>query len=129
MNMTRKTPILSSKRGNRTLSKTSMVHLPDLRRWRDIIFSAPQQSVDGERSRAAAKQYQHHRRPLQVRRPGFRVDEDLDHRRHAEEDEYGKAGEKPEHKQNRTGDLDRERHGSRDLGRKQRHAVFLGEKL
>ena len=90
---------------------------------------APDQVIERKGARAAAKQHQHHRGPLQVRRPGLRVDEDLDDRRHPEERCDGEARHEPEHEENRAGYFDRERHLRRELRRQERHAVLLGEEL
>src|SRR6266404_6753205 len=59
-----------------------------------------EQPVEREPSSADTDQRKEEACPAQVGRPGVRVDEDLDHRRHSEKSEGGGTREKPEHQEN-----------------------------
>src|SRR6516162_9429730 len=65
--------------------------------------------VERERSGATAQQHQQHRRPLDMRRPGLRINEYLDDGGHTEQNQGGKPRQQSENEQNRRRDLDSER--------------------
>jgi hypothetical protein len=58
--------------------------------------------IERELPGPAAEQHEQHRRPLDVRRPGQWIDENLDHRRHAKQDECRGPRGQPEHEQHRV---------------------------
>jgi len=62
-----------------------------------------------------------------MRRPGLRVDEDLDHRRHAQQHECGRPRQQARHQQHRHRQLDRHGDVRREHRRQQRQLVLVGE--
>jgi hypothetical protein len=93
------------------------------------IFSLANAQAAVQRPGAAAARHQQQQQagPRQVGGPGIRIDEDLDHRRHAQQRQRGAAREQAQHQQQREQVFGIRCQVSGEIGRHQRQAVLLLE--
>ena len=77
--------------------------------------SPPQEMIDRQFARPPAQQDQQHRGPLDMCRPRLRIDEDFDHRGHAEQHERAGAGQQAQDEQKWGRQLYGRRHVSSKL--------------
>ena len=85
--------------------------------------------VERKLSWPAAQQHQKHSRPLDVRRPSLRINKDLNHRGHTEQNQRRRPRKQAKDKQHRRGQLDDQRHVGRKLRREEWDLIFVGEEL
>ncbi len=91
--------------------------------------ATPDQVIEREDACASGNDQEKRYGPETMRHIGVRIDEDLDHERHAEEGERCKARAEPDDEQNRADMLQCHGHIGGQHRRDQRYAVFLGEQV